>query len=304
MLESFYFAHPLFLLLLVLFIFSALFFKQEQASIYMPHVYHLLPHTNKRYYLKTFLKWLMLISMILALSDPVRIKTLQSVKNNAMDIVLALDTSGSMSSYGFNEKEYKQSRLDVVKSVVQNFIQSRKNDRIGLVVFGTRAGVASPLSFDKEAQKNIVRSLDVGILGKSTALIDAVVSSTMLLKNSKSKSKIIILLSDGEDSSSKIPLAFALKLAKKHHIKIYTITIDKSYSDMMQVIADQNGAKNFEVKNKEDLQKIYASIDKLEKSDVAYKSLHVEEHIYFYFLFVSLLCGVLLLPYVKSRGEL
>lgn len=304
MLNLLSFTYPLFLLLLPLFILSALFFKQEKESYYIPHFYQLLPHVNKKHYVREILKWTMLTCMIFALSDPVITKKIKAVKSNAVDIVLALDTSGSMSTYGFNEKKYKQSRLNVVKEVVQNFITSRVKDRIGLVVFGTTAAIVSPLSFDKEAQKNIVGNINVGVLGKSTALIDGIVSSIQLLKNSKSKSKIIILLSDGEDSASKIPLAFALKLAKKYHIKIYTITIDKSYSDMMKVIANKNGAKNFEVQNKEDLVKVYKSIDSLEKSELEYNTLSVHEHIYFYFLIISLLCAAALLPYVKNRGVL
>ncbi|WP_457748617.1 VWA domain-containing protein [Sulfurimonas sp.] len=304
MLDSFHLLHPFVLLLFPLFVLSALMLKQAKESYYIPHFYELLPHMSKKYYLQEFLKWAMITSMIVALSDPVMNKTLKTRKSNSVDIVLALDTSGSMSTYGFNEKEYKQSRLDVVKNVVQNFIDARKKDRIGLVVFGTRAGVASPLSFDKEAQKNILKSIYIGVLGKSTALIDALVSSIGLLKNSKSKSKIIILLSDGEDSASKIPLLFALKLAKKYHIKIYTISIDKSYSDMMQVIASKNGAKNFEVLNKKDLLKVYETIDTLEKSEVQYNTLHVNKHIYFYFLFVSLLCALALVPSIKSKGIL
>lgn len=302
--ETLSFTHPLFLLLLPLFIITALLVKQQKESYYIPHFYILLPHADKKFFPRIVLKWIMLTCLIIALSDPVVTKNIKAVKSNAIDIVLALDTSGSMSSYGFNEKKYRQSRLDVVKEVVVNFIDEREKDRIGLVLFGTTAGVASPLSFDKEAQKNIVDNISVGVLGKSTALIDGLVSSIELLKNSKSKSKIIILLSDGEDSASKIPLEFALKLAKKYNIKIYTIIIDKSYSNMMKLIANQNGAKSFEVQNKEDLIKVYNSINNFEKSELEYNTLSVNEHIYFYFLIIALLCAVTLLPYIRSKGVL
>lgn len=304
MLNSFHFTYPFFLLLLPLFALSTLLFNQEKESFYMPHFLQLLSHVKKKHYAREILKWAMITCMTVALSDPVVVKKIKAVKSNAVDIVLALDTSGSMSTYGFNEKNYKQSRLDVVKEVVKSFIDMRKSDRIGLVIFGTTAAIASPLSFDKEAQKNIVGKIEVGVIGKSTALIDALVSSAALLKNAKSKSKIIILLSDGEDSASKIPLAFALKLAKKYSIKIYTITIDKSYSNMMKVIASKNGAQNFEVQNKKDLLKVYKRIDRLQKSELEYNTLDVEEHIYFYFLLFSLLCTILLAAHVKTRGVL
>lgn len=299
--ESFGFEYPAVLLLLLLFILSKLFFKDEKVAYYMPHFYSVISHTNKRSSLLSFLKWMMIVFALFSLSAPVYIKKIKTHKSNAIDIVLSLDTSGSMSIYGFNAKDYNQSRLAVVKEVVSDFIATREDDRIGLVLFGTNASIASPLSFDKEAQINIVKQLEVGVLGKSTALVDSILSSVELLKNSKSKSKVIVLLSDGEDSSSKVPLEVVLKIAKKYDIKIYTIKIDESQSDMMKVIALANGAKSFYASSKVDLVKVYKTIESLEKSDVSYKSINVKEHIYFYFLTLSVLSGSFLLLFSKNR---
>ena len=109
-----------------------------------------------------FVKWIMILSAILALANPLVYKETQTIKENALDIVLALDTSGSMSLYGFNPTQYKQTRLEAVKEVVTTFIQKRKNDRIGLVVFGTRSSIASPMSFDKEAQTTLLKHFASG----------------------------------------------------------------------------------------------------------------------------------------------
>jgi Ca-activated chloride channel family protein len=245
---------------------------------------------------------MMILSAILALADPLIYTPKKSIKKNALDMMIALDTSGSMSMYGFDENEYNKTRLDVVKEVVTSFMKKRLDDRIGLVVFGTYSSIISPLSFDKSPQIQLVDGLEIGTLGKSTALIDAIVSSIKALKSSQSKSKIIILLSDGEDSSSKTPLTIALKLAKKDNIKIYTIIIDKSDSDMMQIIAKANHTKAYNPKDKTALKKVYDDINTLEKSTLKYTTISLPQHIYRYFLSISLLCAVVLLFISKKRG--
>jgi Ca-activated chloride channel family protein len=241
----------------------------------------------------------MILSAVLALANPLVYRETKTVKENALDIVLALDSSGSMSLYGFNPNKHKQTRLEAVKEVVISFIQKRKNDRIGLVVFGTHSSISSPLSFDKKAQISFVKSLGIGALGKSTALIDAIVSSVQLLKESHSKSKVIILLSDGEDSSSKVPLSIALKLAKKYGIKIYTIIIDQTHSDIMKLIAKANHTKAYNPKNKEGLTEVYAHIDTLEKSKLYVQTLKTPQPLYGYFILLALFSGLLLLSRKK-----
>lgn len=302
MFETFTLGAPFFLLLIPLFILLNHFKSQDHDSYYMPHIsFFKVSKTVKKNHIYTILKWCMILFSIFALSDPMYYKKTQTVKDNATDIVLALDTSGSMSMYGFNPNAYKQTRLDVVKEIVSSFIEKRKNDRIGLVLFGTYSSIASPLSFDKEAQSQIVQGLQIGALGKSTALIDALVSSVILLKKSPSHSKVIIVLSDGEDSSSKTPLTIALKLAKKYDIKIYTIIIDESHSDIMQIFAKSSQTTAYTPKTKEDLQAVYTNIDSLEKSKLTYGTINIPQHIYSYFLFLALLCGLALLFRKNSK---
>jgi len=292
---------PYFLLLLPLFILLYRYKTQRQNSFYMPHIQWLKHSPTPKRTLDAFLLWGMLSFAIIALANPVHTQRIDTVKNDALDIVLALDTSGSMSLYGFNPTDYNQTRLDVVKEVVSGFIDKRTSDRLGLVVFGTYASIASPLSFDTSAQKQIVKNLRIGALGKSTALIDALVSSIKLLKESKSNSKVIILLSDGEDSSSVAPLNIALKLATKYHIKIYTILIDKTQSNMMKLIAQDSHTPRFEAKSKADLEVVYTQIDSLEKSTLSYKSIAIPQPIYGYFLLLSLLAAFGLLWVRRDR---
>ncbi len=301
--DNFSLEHPSFLLLIPLFIMASRYLKPEQRSYYMPHFYQDLPHINKKRYLKPILKWTTLIFAVIALSTPVVIKGTESIKEESIDIVLSLDTSGSMSTNGFNEQNYGQSRWEVVTGVVKDFIAAREHDRIGLVVFGTATAVASPLSFDNEAQMKIIEQIRIGVVGKSTALIDSIVTSISLLKKSRSPSKVIILLSDGDDTASRVPLAIALKLAKKYQIKIYTVSIGESNNNMLQVISDENGGISFVAADKEDLSGVYETISTLERSNTEQSKVKIVEHLYFYFLAISLVSALLLLLLVRNSED-
>lgn len=292
---------PLFLLFIPLFILLNILRNRQSHAYYMPHTKYYLAKKSTSSFWMPLLKWSMILSAILALSDPVKYKQTSISQNQAIDIVLALDTSGSMSLYGFDPKAYKQTRLDAVKKVVIPFIKQRTHDRIGLVIFGTHSAIASPLSFDKNVQTHIVQNLQVGTLGKSTALIDAIVSSVKLFKESTSRSKVLILLSDGEDSSSTVPLPIALKLAKKYGIKIYTIVIDKSRSNLMKHIAKASHTKTYNPKNESALKEVYREINTLEKSQIIYQKIMIPQHFYIYFLSFSLLCALLLLLLSKKE---
>ncbi len=270
---------------------------------YMPHFSQLLSDTSTKKYLQRILKWVMLIFAIIALSTPVINRGTKSIKEEGIDIVLSLDTSGSMSLIGLNKQNYDQNRWEVVTEVVKDFISARENDRIGLVVFGDTATVASPLSYDNEAQMHIIEETDIGVVGKSTALIDSIVTSISLLKKSESRSKVIILLSDGDDTASQVPLSVALKMAKKYQIKIYTVAIGESNNNMLQLISNENGAQNFVATNKEDLAQVYETINSLERSDTEQSKVKIVEHLYFYFLGVSLVSGMLLLLLVRKSED-
>ena len=302
MLETFTFNYPFFLLLIPIFLWLNHVKSSKKDAYYLPHIQLYSQTQTSSTQLHSFFKYIMILSAIIALADPIIYTSKKSIKKNAIDIMIALDTSGSMSMYGFDAKEYNKTRLNVVKEVVVSFMKKRSNDRIGLVVFGTHSSILSPLSFDKKPQIQLVEGLEIGALGKSTALVDAIVSSTKALKKSQSKSKLILLLSDGEDSSSKTPLAIALKLAKKYHIKIYTIIIDKSNSDMMKIIAKANHTKAYNPKNKVALTKVYQEINSLEKTSLDYLSISLPQHIYKYFLSIALFFALILL-FISKKFE-
>jgi len=303
MLNGFTFLYPYVLLLIIFFILARIYLKSDINSYYMPHFAEALPQHRKKEYLKSLLKWLIVVLVIISLASPVMIKGYKATKHESIDIVLSLDTSGSMSMTGFSATKYEQSRWDVVREVVKDFIQKREYDRIGIVLFASTTAVASPLSSDKQAQLDIIDSVELGIIGKSTALVDGVASAIGLLKKSRKSSKVIVLLSDGENTSSKTPLRMALKFAKKYGIKIYTIAIDESDSNMLKVLSKENGGKSFEARNKEDLYDVYKTIDSLERSETPNVKQRVVEPLAFYFIAMALVCSFLLLLLTTSREK-
>lgn len=297
---NFSFEYPYLFLLLIPFLFCFIYCKAKESSYFMPHLNLLNESTKKSTLLINLLKYLTVILAVTALASPVKIKNTQFINSDGIDIVLNLDTSDSMKQRGFNKFDLQENRFDVVKELASDFIDKRINDNIALVVFGNSSLIASTLSFDKQAQKEILNYLDIGIVGPRTALIDSLASSVKILKNSKSKSKIIILLSDGEDTSSQIPFSIVLKLLKKYNIKVYTIAIQSQNRYILNKIAKETSGKYFNANSKEDLQNVYKQINELEKSKLKKNKVVLKEYYYFYPLFIATIILILLI-YLKNK---
>jgi len=300
--NHFSFEYPSVLFLIPVYLFIVSFFKVKQQSYYIPNIVAYLPGRKRKRDLKKILKHLTVITALVALSSPVERLQLTDSNKHALDIVLSLDTSGSMTLNGLNPQNYGQSRMDVVKEVVQDFIRERGKDTIGLVIFGDRSSVVLPLTFDKQVLQDTVSMIKSGIVGKSTALIDSIVQSVMLLKNGYSSSKLIILLSDGDDTASKVPLEIALKIAKKYGIRIYTVSIGESNNNLLHLIAGQSGAKSFIAREKSDLTRVYETITKLEATTQNSNRTEVVKYYFRYVLLLSILF-VTLFAFMCRRDE-
>ncbi len=239
------------------------------------------------------LRWLVLVILILALAQPRLLKSTTEVKASGIDIVCALDLSGSMISEDFVMRGERVNRVDMAKSVLKEFIAKRPNDRIGLVVFAVQAFIATPLTLDHDyLQENLAR-LEIGTINSdATAIGDALTTGINRLRNLKSKSKILILATDGQNNSGKIDPLLATEAAAALGVKIYTVGIgqqgsapmpvgknpftgEKVYRNVavdvdentLQKIAENTGGKYYRADNAEKFQKIYAEIDKLEKTE-------------------------------------
>ncbi len=201
-----------------------------------------------------------------------------------IDIILALDVSGSMDC--FDDQSDRRSRLEVAKKEALDFIDKRPNDAIGLVIFGRYAIARCPLTLDKNILKTIISTLEIGQpsqdMAQATMLSQGLVTSLRRLQDSKSKSKIVVLLTDGEPSPGDLEPQDALRIAKDIGVKIYTIGIGNDEggfsSDpvfgtyrvraplnktLLKKIAKETKGQFFEAKKPQDLKTIYDTIDKL-----------------------------------------
>ena len=237
------------------------------------------------------LRWLVLALFLVALAQPRLTKSTTEVKASGIDIVAALDLSGSMISEDFEVRGERVNRVNMAKSVLRDFIDKRPNDRIGLVVFAREAYIATPLTLDHDyLQENLAR-LEIGAINENaTAIGDALTTAVNRLRDLKSKSKIIILATDGQNNSGNTEPLRAAAAAAAFGVKIYTVGIGEQGQapmparDMfgrkvyqmvpvdvdettLQKIADQTGGKYYRADNADKFRQIYAEIDKLEKTE-------------------------------------
>jgi len=303
--SQFSFEYPLAFGLLLLFAICAKWCKERSRAIFFPHIHNLMaPSVGKSTWLG-LLKWLGIILAVTALASPVITKSYTNSKKEGRDIVLVLDSSDSMRQRGFDPSDIMKSKFDVVKEVVEDFIQKRKDDRIGMVTFADVAFIASPLTFEKEFLTNITKMQQLGIAGKRTAINDALVQAYNMLSKSKAKSKIVILLTDGQDNMSKIPFNEVKKMIEKRDVKLYAIGIGDSrdYNAMyLQALAQAGHGAAFGARDAQMLEQVYAQIDKLEKSKLNDKKIVEHTYLYIYPLIIAILSLLLFIYIRNSKG--
>jgi len=294
------FEYPWAFLAIVPFLVCAYFCKARFEAIVFPHATLLQQYAGKGSLLVPIFKWLSIIFLIIALASPVIENKIEIQKNRGYAIGLLLDISRSMNAPGYVNK------FAIVKKIVRKFIKKRVHDQMGIVVFADFAYVASPLTYDKSMLLKILDNLKVGMAGnRYTAIYDALFFGGKLFKSSNAKSKVIILLTDGENNTQTIPFDVSLRLLKKYGIKVYTIGIggngDFNRAELVK-IARQTGGKFFQADSKERLKDIYAEIDKLEKSEIKSDKFIQKSYLYPYPLFIALISLLMYLYLVNKRG--
>ncbi|MFT7859851.1 MAG: VWA domain-containing protein [Sulfurimonas sp.] len=281
--------------------------KMRLPSLYFPHSSQFVKTAISNSKLLFLLKWLGIVMMVLALMSPVKDEPYELKPKQGYEIVLILDASESMAQRGFNMLNPGASRFDIVKNVVDDFIQKREHDNMGLVVFGQYSFIASPLTYDKDILSGLVGQLHEGIAGKYTALYEGLAQGVHLLKKSESKTKIAILLTDGFSTAGidKIPFDVALDMAKKEGVKVYPIGIgapDEYNRAVLSKIAKETGGIAYGASNASQLKEIYEKIDKLEKSEIKNETYTYKQYYYFYPLFIAFLSLMLFIYLRNKRG--
>jgi Ca-activated chloride channel family protein len=289
---NFSFEYPEFFLLIILFLICCKFCKAKFDSFYFPQL-NLIP---KKEIFKNrtliYLRWITIISLLTALASPYKTIKLEEKPKNGLNIALLIDTSESMKMIGFNQRNLRLNRFQVVKNVVNDFIQKRTNDNLGLVVFGEYSFIASPLTFDKKILSEVLNNLHIGIAGKTTAIYDAIGQTVALLKNEENATNIAILITDGINTAGILNRDEVIQLAKNRKIKFYTIGIGRMGEINpfdLQDIAEKTGGKFFLAKNGAELKAIYQEIDRLEKRKIKNIEHEIKDYLYFYPLLISLL---------------
>lgn len=232
--------------------------------------------------------------LLVALARPQTTLRTSSTKGEGIDIMLVVDTSGSMAALDLDTDvniQNRKNRLEVVKEVVHAFVSSRHHDQIGLVVFGEHAFSQCPLTRDHEVVTALLKNVEMGMAGQATAIGDGLGIAVKRLRESKAKSKVVILLTDGANNAGIMPPETAAALAKQSGVKVYTIGagtkgkapvlrpglfggsrvayIDAEIDDdALKNIASVTDGEYFRAEDSDALTAIYEKIDKLERSEV------------------------------------
>ncbi len=237
------------------------------------------------------LRWLALALLIIALAQPRFTRSETKVTASGVDIVVALDMSGSMISEDFEVRGERVNRFNMARAVLEQFIEKRPNDRIGLVVFATDSYIATPLTLDHEFLMRRLDQLQIGAIDENhTAIGSALSTAVTRLREVKSRSKIVILMTDGQNNAGKIEPLIAAEAAQALKVKVYTIGVGtRGMAPMpvffggrrmgtqmqpvdidevtLQKIADLTQGKYYRADNTARFQAIYSEIDKLEKTE-------------------------------------
>ncbi len=244
---------------------------------------------------RSFIICASLACFVVALARPQLGKTQETIESSGVDIILELDVSGSMQAEDFTLGNDRASRIEVVKDVTKRFIEGRPNDRIGIIAFAGRPYLVSPLTLDHDWLLKNLERLRVGLVEDGTSIGSALASAANRLKDKQAKSKIIVLLTDGDETVTTVPPATAAEAAKTLGIKIYTIaagtngtapfpvgrdffgnkvyrTINVTVDEgQLRKVAEIGNGKFFVAMDTNSLNRIFEEIDKLEKTEVKLK---------------------------------
>lgn len=231
--------------------------------------------------------WLIWLLLLLAAARPVWIGEPIELPNSGRDLMLAVDISGSMRIDDMQLGQNLVRRIDAVQALGADFIERRSGDRLGLILFGSNAYVQAPLSFDTATVKRFLLEARIGFAGQETAIGDAIGLAVKRLKERPAESRVLILLTDGQDTASSVQPLEAAQLAADLGIRIYTIGIGADEmtlpglfgssfgarqvnpsaeldEETLRGIADQTGGDYFRARNPQELANIYQALDRLE----------------------------------------
>lgn len=322
MFEGLTYRNPEFFYLLLVIIPMAVWYifryKRSTASIQVSSTASIFkaPKTLKHYlrHLVFLFQVLAIVFFIIVLARPQSSSNWENVTTEGIDIVIALDISSSMLA-----RDFSPNRLEAAKDVAMKFISGRKNDRMGLVIFAGEAFTQCPLTTDKAVLLNMFKSIVVGMFEDGTAIGNGLATAVARIKDSDAISRVIILLTDGENNRGEIAPLTAAEIAKTFGIRVYTVGVGtigtapypvntpygvqlqnmevKIDEEVLSRISDITGGQYFRATNNNKLEEIYKEIDALEKSKIEVKEFSSKSEEFMPFAiagFISLIISLLL----------
>lgn len=247
--------------------------------------------------------------LVVALARPVALDRVVTPPVEGKDIIIALDVSGSMEALDFQPKN----RIESAKGVIERFVQGRRSDRLGLVFFAKDSFLQVPLTTDYSMFVNLLRRLETGVIDDGTAIGNGLGLALSRLEDSKAKSRLVILLTDGDNNSGNISPETAAEAAKGLGVKVYTILIGtdkpvpfpagkdifgrqtyrtvpmKINPDLLKNIADTTGGRFYRSISTDELDRAFAEIDKLEKSPIPAQKYRLYDEFAPYFILAAIL---------------
>ncbi len=264
------------------------------------------------------LRMLTVAILIVVLARPQSTNSIRNVTTEGIDIVMTLDISSSMLA-----EDFKPNRLEAAKDVAIQFVSGRHNDKIGLVIFAAESFTQCPLTTDHNVLINLFKDIKVNMLEDGTAIGMGLATAVARIKDSKAKSKVIILLTDGVNNRGEIAPMTAAEIAKTFGVRVYTIGVGtmgmapypvqtvfgKQYQQMevkideelLQNIADMTDGQYFRATDKNKLKNIYEEIDKLEKTKIEVKEYTKRHEEY---LILVIIAGILLLTEILLKNTI
>lgn len=269
--------------------------------------------------LKLLFAWLAWVLLVVAAARPQWLGEPIQLPVAGRDLMLAVDVSGSMEQQDYRLEGRTASRLDVVKSVAGRFIEERTGDRLGLILFGTRAYLQTPLTFDRQTVRTMLDEAVIGLAGRQTAVGDAIALAVKRLRLHPKDNRVLILLTDGATTAGSLAPLDAAQIAAQFGVRVYTIGIgagDIGVSSLfgmlvqqgqdldpetLRTIAEMTGGRYFEATDAQQLEQVYAELNRLEPSIRDSRSLRPVRSLFIWPAGAALLISILLaLPALRG----
>jgi len=258
--------------------------------------------------------WVLFLLVVTALAKPIYIGDPLSKEISQREVLISVDLSGSMNTKDFKDKNGTLiNRLDAVKIVLSSFFKQRRGEKIGLILFGNAAFVQAPFTQDLNALEHLLDELKVGMAGPQTAIGDSIGLAVKMFQDSNVTDRMLIVMSDGDDTGSKVPPVTAAKLAAEHDVNIFTIAMGDPKNagehpidtETLKEIAKITDGKFYYAWNSDELADIYTQIDKLKPKEVKEITHRPKSDLFTYLLMLALfiLLGYGLILFVQSRRE-